>query len=322
MGRRSGTETLVALVRAFLARSTWTQAELAREVGIGVPALRRLLDELVREGGVPLEREEEHPHVYWSVPKRWFPGGVFLSSDDAAAVLRQLARLPRTAVRDRLIQAIVKAEPRLTAPVHGELVTTSSGPNEEAFLPVIEDAITRRACLRLNYFSAHRGALEVRDVSPQRLAVGPPARLVGVCHRDDALKWFRVENVVGATITETVPFRSVAPEAVTEFLAESLGGFHGDAAVECTFFVRDPESRWVRLNLPEGTTCECVPGGVRVTATTTALLPLARYVVGLGPIARVETPALRALVAGLARGALGRCDMGAIGSVGSIEAGE
>jgi hypothetical protein len=72
VGQRSSTETVVAIVQAFLRRRTWSQAELARDVGIAVPALRKRLVELTASG-FPLERDEDHPHVFWSVPRDWFP---------------------------------------------------------------------------------------------------------------------------------------------------------------------------------------------------------------------------------------------------------
>ena len=108
MGRRSATETLGAIYQAFLRQRTWVQAELAADVGVAVPALRRHLDELCRRG-MPLDREEDHPHVYWSVPKDWFPGGVAFEAGEAARLLVQLARLPRSAERDAWIDRVLRS---------------------------------------------------------------------------------------------------------------------------------------------------------------------------------------------------------------------
>lgn len=49
---------------------------------------------------------------------------------------------------------------------------------------------------------------------------------------------------------------------------------------------------------------EEVPGGIRVSVTTSGLRRLARYVVGLGGAAKALTPALEAAVVELAQGAL------------------
>src|SRR5205814_1411420 len=58
MGQRTSTESIVAIVQAFLAQRTWRQAELARHVGVQTPALRRRLNELARLG-FPLTSDEE-----------------------------------------------------------------------------------------------------------------------------------------------------------------------------------------------------------------------------------------------------------------------
>ena len=306
MGQRSSTETVVAIVQAFLQRRTWTQAELARHVGVAVPALRKRLNELCTSG-FPLDREEDHPHVFWSVPKDWFPGGVVFSGEDVPDLLRQLAHLPRGAARDRLLGKVLEAAPRrasVGAPAN-PLVTRIASQSEESFLPFAEDSASRRVALRVRYFTASRGAIEWRHVSVQRVVVGPPARLVAVCHRSGALRWFRVDNVLGATLDDHEPFREADSPAVEAFLDASLDGFHaGGAPSRCAFFVREPEARWVQSSLIDPMRGEAVAGGIRVTVETTAVLVVARFVVSLGAAARAETPELAAHVAELARGAL------------------
>jgi hypothetical protein len=61
----------------------------------------------------------------------------------------------------------------------------------------------------------------------------------------------------------------------------------------------------VKLNLPGPMTCEDTPAGIRVSAETSGLLRLARFVVGLGDAARAETTELARVVRELAEGALG-----------------
>ena len=56
MGQRSNTETIVAILQAFLQTRTWKQADLARTIEISVAALRKHLNEL-SASGFPLERE-------------------------------------------------------------------------------------------------------------------------------------------------------------------------------------------------------------------------------------------------------------------------
>jgi predicted DNA-binding transcriptional regulator YafY len=315
MGQRSTTETVVTVLQAFLQRRSWKQADLARHADVTVAALRKHLNEL-SASGFPLVREDDHPHVWWSVPKGWFPGAVLFDSDSVPELLRQLSRLPRSAARDRLIRRILEAAPRQPASPSGAptVLTRQSTESEESYLPLAEDAATRRISLMFNYFTVSRGTVEWRHASVQRVVIGPPARFVAVCHRDSALKWFRLDNVLNARLDDTVPHRTADPGAVEAVLKESVDGFHHGGAVLCAFFVRAPESRWVERNLPGSMNVEPAPDGLRFSTTTAGVLRLARHVVGLGAAARAETPELALLVAELARGALQASGAGLKGS--------
>src|SRR5262249_26960308 len=69
MGKRNHAETMMAIVDAFHAQNTWTQAGLAERIGIEPRAVRLALDKLVNTKRFPLERSTEGKHVYWSLPK-------------------------------------------------------------------------------------------------------------------------------------------------------------------------------------------------------------------------------------------------------------
>jgi predicted DNA-binding transcriptional regulator YafY len=307
LGQKSNTETLVAIVHAFLEQRTWRQADLARAIDIGVPALKKRLHEL-EANGFPFERDAESPaDVYWSLPKGWFPGGVTLSSKDVPDLLRLLCRLRRSKRRDELIDHLLKAAPQQAEKVLAvspAVVAPSASESEEIYLPVVEDAVAQRAALHLHYFTASRGSVEWRHASVQRIDIGAPTRLLVVCHRDGKLKWFRLDNVLAARLAPAEPFRAADPAEVQSMLAESMDGYHQGAPVRCSFVVLGAESRWVKNNLLPGMVADPIPEGIRVTATTAGLLRLARFVVGLGASARVETPELRAMVRELAKGAL------------------
>ncbi len=304
---RSSTETVVAIVQAFLEQRTWTQAALARRAGVQPGTIRRRLQEL-EDSGFPLSREDDHPHVYWSVPRDWFPGGVVFGAEDIPELLRQLGRQPRGAARDRLIRRILEAAPRAAAePRAGAVVPPSATESEEAYLPLAEDAAIRRTALHFRYYTASRGAMEWRHASVQRVVIGPPARMLAVCHRDGTLKWFRLDNVLAARLDPSAAYRGADPDRVEAVLRQSLDGFHqGTPPVACAFVVRAPESNWVERNLPAPFSREPVAGGVRFSVETAGVLRLARFVVGLGAAARVETAELAAIVKELAEGALGQ----------------
>ena len=307
LGARSGTDIALAIIHAFLKRRSLTQADLAREVGVQVPALRRHLAGLVLRGW-PLESEDDHPHVWWSVPKGWFPGAVAFAPQEVVDLVRQLGRMPRSAARDRLLRRVLEAAPRQAFGSDDRaVIAPTSTEAEERHLDVAQDSATRPESLHFRYFSASRGTAQWRYASVQRVVVGPPPRLLALCHRDNTLKWFRVADIFDARLAPTEPYRTADDATIEEVLAQSLDGFHAGATVVCSFVVREPEARWVERNLPGPMTVETIPNGLRIATTTGALLPLARFVVGLGAAAQAETPELRDEVAKLARGALEAC---------------
>lgn len=302
MGKRSRTETVVVILQALVKDRSCTQADLARRARVGPQVARKHLDELVRHG-FPLERYDDPPQIWWSVPKGWFPGAVLFDSDSVPDLLRQVSRLPRSAARERLIRKILEAVPR-PPPVAPTVLTPQWSESEETHLSLIEDAATRRVTLEIKYRSMSHAEAQWRHVSVQRVVIGPPTRFIAFCHKVEALRWFRVDNVRRALDDLSKPFREVESGRVEAMLKESVDGFHHGDAVRCSFFVRDPEAHWVEHNLPVSINPERMPGGTRFTTTTAGVLRLARYVVGLGAAARVETPELAELVQDLARGAL------------------
>jgi predicted DNA-binding transcriptional regulator YafY len=307
MGQRSRTASVAAVMAAFLERPTWTQADLARAVGLERPeALRNVLREL-RESGIPLESEKDHPHVYWRVPKHWYPGGVLFKAEYVPELLRELSHLRQSNARDRLLKIVMDQLPAggkltPTAPV----VSRSVSENEEQYVPIIEDAAARKLPVWMRYLTASRGGrVSERYASVHIVDIGPPARFIATCHTNSDLRTFRVESIVRARADENEKFRECEPSALAAYRSASLDGYNGAGpAVACSFFVREPESSWVANNVLDGMRVETLHGGIRISAETSALLPLARFVVKLGDAARPETVALAQAVAELARGAL------------------
>src|SRR5580692_10292704 len=117
MGKRSATKSIVGIFGAFITKRTWSQAALARHLELSPEAVRKILQEIDESGKIPLTSEKDHPHVYWSVPKTWFPGGVYYKAEEVPALLRQLSHLRRSKARERLLeialdQLSVHAEPK------------------------------------------------------------------------------------------------------------------------------------------------------------------------------------------------------------------
>jgi predicted DNA-binding transcriptional regulator YafY len=304
VGQRSPTDTVAGILQAFLLQRTWSQAELARRLELSAPATRKRLVEL-QAAGVPLERQEDHPHVYWSVPKGWFPGGLLFERDEVPELLRLLGRLPRSRSRERLLRTIVSRIQDAPGLARDAVVTPEANPREEAHLATIEDAARSRVPLRFTYYAASTGKETVRHASVHRVFPGPPARFVATCHKSGTLKWFRVGGVSEASLDPPTGFRMEPEDAVEAFVGESLGGFHDAGRPETlSFRVRDPEARWVARNLLEGMRAEDDGDGIRVTVRTASTSLVARYVVALGEAAAPETESLARAVEAIASGAL------------------
>ncbi len=307
VGQKGRTESVTKVLAALMTRKTWIQAELAREVGLSTEALRKLLRELDAEV-VRLRQESGHPHVYWSAPKTWFPGGVLFEQKDVPTLLQQLRRLPKSKARDRLLDVVASQLPaRARLEPVPPIVTRTATEHDEQYVPVVEEAAARKVALWMKYLTRGRGAVAERHASVHLVDAGPPARFIATCHRAGDLRTFRVDNILSARLDSREPFRDCDTQRVDAYRAAGLDGFSGAGTpTHCTFFVRDPESRWVSNNLLEGMRVEITHGGMRVEVDTTAVERLARFVVSLGAAALPETFELAAAVKELAQGALDR----------------
>lgn len=309
MGQKSATDTLFGIIAAFIERRTWSQADLARRLETRTETVRKHLTELTG-GGFKLEREEEPPHVYWSVPKDWFPGALLFKADEVPDLVRILHRARRGPLRDKVLGLVTPrlASVGVAAPELDDkaVVGPAAREDEERWLSILEDAASSKFALRMRYFTASRSDESRRHVSVHRVEHGGNPQFVATCHKAGALRRFRVSNVLDASLDRAEPHRAVDPETLERFCEESFGGFRSDGpAIECAFFVASPASAWVARNLPDPRIeRRGVEGGARFSVRTSAVEMLARFVVGLGDAATVETPELARAVADIARGAL------------------
>lgn len=313
MGRRGSTETATGVLLAFLRQRTWRQADLARHLGVARKTLVRCLTDL-QEAGMRLEREVEAPQVYWSVPKSWFPGAILLRQGDVQDLVRVLQRAPQSQKRDKLLRSVtdfaaerspLRDDGRAGA-VRSAIVTRNLSSEEETWLSVMQAAVEERRVVLVRYFTASRGDLAERHLSVQRIFV-EKRKLVAHCHRDQRLKWFSLDRILAARVDELAEYVEHEDARVDTYVQQSVDGYHsGSEPVRCDFWVSDPDARWVKEQLPLGCDVSSHEGGLVFSATTAGLLPLARFIVGLGASARVLTPELSDLVIELAEGALGR----------------
>jgi hypothetical protein len=250
-----------------------------------------------------VQRDEDHPHVYWSVGKDWYPGSVLFKREEVPELLRQLRRVPQGVGRKRLLTIVLARLPGVEANAPS-VVTREPSPQEEQYLSVVEDS-SARVALWMKYYTASRGDVGERRASVHRVHAGPPARFIATCHRSGKLKTFRVDGILWARLDPNEPFRQ-APEAELDAYDKgSLDGFNeGGTPRSFSFMLRNPEARWIKNNLLPGMRAETAAGGERITVETTALGRLARFVVSLGAAATPETSTLAGAVTDLARGAL------------------
>lgn len=310
MGQRRSTETLFQIIAAFIEQPTWKQADLARKLETTSETVRRHLQDLQR-GGMKLHDEREPPHVYWSVPKRWLPGALAFKGEEAADLLRLLGRAPPGPLRDRLIRLTVDRlasggqhvafDPDTIPPT-----LESPDADDESKLAVVEDAAAQKVVLKMRYFAASKGKESWRHASVHRIDAGPRRQFVATCHRSGDLRRFRVSNVLDARLDRGEAFRPSTKAALEKLDRESFGGFRDvGPVVHCSFFVRDPEAAWVAKNLPDrGIRTEEAERGTRFVIDTAGVSVLARFVAGLGEVARPETEELAEEVRRIARAAL------------------
>jgi predicted DNA-binding transcriptional regulator YafY len=304
VGKRSQGETIAQLLVAFLEQPVWKQPDLQRRCGLHTTrAVRARVLELC-EAGFRIEREEDPPHVYYTVEDGWFPGrGAGLEKVDSMQVARLLARLPQSATRDAIVARLVRS-------VFGPPIVPNDAPSEadDRTLNVLEDGLRHTTPVVMGYFSASRSEHGVRTVSVQRLLYGPRTRFVAYCHRSSRLKLFRVDRVVRPTADSSATYVQSNPRDVDAFLDGNLDGYVGEGErMRCRFVVRGGDAAWIIRNLPIGAPFSTFddPDGVGVEVQTTAVGVLARHLTGLGDrVLRVEPVALRQEVRRLATGAL------------------
>jgi predicted DNA-binding transcriptional regulator YafY len=291
MGQRGVHETFIAIVGAFVQRKKWAQRELAREIGVGVEAVRKHLLEMKRDGW-PLTEKKEFPNIVWSFPKDWHPGILALKAEEVPDLLRLVARSPRSEVRDRLFQVLMQRVPvKDSGPPFDKAVRAPEiSPEEQEWVRLLEDAAAKKVAVKMHYTTASRRDDSMRHVSVHSVQSSDYPRFLATCHSSGKLKWFRVAGVSTAKLDRGEPYRDEDPEKIAAHERATVGGFHEEGPpVTCTFFVRQPEAAWVKRNLLRGMKHEPATSGIRVSIDTAAVHLVARFVVQFGEAAKPET---------------------------------
>ena len=216
-----------------------------------------------------------------------------LRPDEAVALLvglRTLAAVPGLADRAALDSALAKLEdaaglavdPRGPAPGRDE----ASAARREDTGAALRDALSRHRRLRLTYWVPSRDEVSDRDVDPIRVVtVDDVAYLQGYCYASEAVRTFRFDRIVAATVLD------VPADPPQDSGHDDPGVFHPTADDALVTLELDGSARWV----PDYYACESVLelAGSRLLVTMRTADPrlVLRLVLRLGGAARIVEPA-------------------------------
>lgn len=307
MGAKGSYESIAKALLAFRGQPTWKQADLARHLNLQTRRISQLLDELSL-AGVPFEREQDHPHVYWSVPRGWFPEAVALSNDEARQLLDALLLLGPSEVRTKSLSLIFdKIFPAaLRERLLGAYESDSEGGPSENVVSAIHNSLRESKALKIDYFSASAGEVQHRVVSVQSVQNGEPPRFIAFCHDTSQLKWFRMDRVQSAKL-QSESIHRCSDELLDAFRKASVDGFYHGPSERFYIAVNHHVSSWVSHNLPSGIhkiKDQIAPNGWPLYEAGGALPVVARWVVSLGANAIALTENLREEVKAIAAGSL------------------
>src|SRR5690606_7108725 len=133
-------------------------------------------------------------------------GAVVFRGERLKDLARVLQNGPRSEARRRLLAQVASGASGLR--LAEVVIADELPPEQEGNLWTIEDCVARRIAVHMRYHTMERGDASYRHASVHRVVLGDVIRLVGTCHRDDKLKWFRLDNVWWARPDDTESFRS------------------------------------------------------------------------------------------------------------------
>jgi proteasome accessory factor C len=209
-----------------------------------------------------------------------------LTGDEATALLvaaRALADVPGLQERDALDRAIAKLAEAAPAPA---AVDVALEPEDEA-LATLRAALDGHRRLHLRYMVEARDEVTERDVDPMRL-LSREGRwyLEGWCRRAEAVRLFRLDRVVEATLLD-LPAEP-PPQAAPRDLEDGL--FRPGPDDLRIVLELAPQARWVADHYPAEDITELADGWLRMTLRTPDPGWLVRLLLQLGPSARVLEP--------------------------------
>lgn len=181
---------------------------LAREFEVSVRTIKRDLDALDRSGA-PIWSRPGHGGGYGVAVGASLPP-ISLSAAQAVAIMAAASAAPDAPYSDLAAAGIQKImdvlDPRTRARADelANRVWVNAPPSaSRAIRSALEEAMAEQRVIRIRYTSRD-GATTTRDVEPVLFAsTNGQWYLVGWCRMRDAMRWFTVSRIEGASVTRT-----------------------------------------------------------------------------------------------------------------------
>jgi predicted DNA-binding transcriptional regulator YafY len=304
-----------SLLRDLEASRSLTIDDMASRTGVTTRTIRRDLEAL-QEAGFPLFDEMRDGKRYWKLEQRAFrrldDTGFNLAElsalyftrtlaeglaaapfqDDVRRAFDKLASALTPGMRqflDRLPLAVqAKADPGVRPSIPAGPASGAAKPDPKVAQLLDATLHHRRVQMQYHSFSSNRekGYL----VEPQRLVFAQGGLyLLAFVPEYDELRTFAVDRIRALSVTEDRFEPQVLPE---DAFAHSLGVHHGPPQAIAIAF--EPSmSRYIRERIwhPSQTIEERPDGGLVLRLTVSNDWALRSWILGFGPLARVEAPA-------------------------------
>jgi proteasome accessory factor C len=287
---------LLAVVPWLLAHPGTPIPQIAAEFGVSPEQMQRDI-ELIWMCGLPGHTPGDLMDVVWEGDR------VTLSNADTiakplrltpqealalVAALRALSGVPGLVETAAVDRALAKLETAAGSAVSTERVVAAGHLEVDATVTTaVTDALARGRRLHLSYWVPARDEATERDVDPVRLFSGDGATyLRGWCRQVDALRTFRLDRVLAATVLD-VP--AEVPEDARDSSPDTQV-FTPDPGDRLITVELDPAARWVADYYPCEEVMERGDGGLIVRLRTRDDGWVRRLALGLAGIGRVVDP--------------------------------
>lgn len=226
-------------------------ASLARQFGVTPRVIQQDLSLLVmtgvgKYGGEMIDIDQwalEDDEVVYISDADFMRRPLRLNLAEAAALivalraLRAAAEPAQVTIIDRVLAKLEGAALDQAAPA----VDVHIEPTDPAIHATLAEAISRRLRLHLSYAGAARDAISERDVDPIRLLTERGrVYLEGWCHKAEDMRFFRVDRIIDATLTDV---RATPVDAAPRALGADL--FTPNSVGPSAVFDLLPAAQWL-----------------------------------------------------------------------------